>query len=170
MKFAFNVQHDCVAGQCAASGQRPSQQERIESGVTEKFIEHTDFARYIINMHALHHPHLIRSVLPRSLIKPIPRFKDRRAEHAQMAEMLRKRRKVKETATQVRKKGAGKAAPPNPQGNKGSSSKEGGNGAEIMDVDGTGGQESLTERNDIQTPPSDSLRAEGRKRRRVESE
>ncbi|KAI0778011.1 hypothetical protein BD413DRAFT_683781 [Trametes elegans] len=87
--FSFNVQHDCAFAGCAATEERAIQQERTESNVCEKFITHKDVARFIINTHTLHNPHLIRSVLPRDLVAPVPRFEDRRMQHDKLAASLR---------------------------------------------------------------------------------
>ncbi|KAF7308303.1 hypothetical protein HMN09_00678300 [Mycena chlorophos] len=64
LKFNFNVQHDCRAAKCTASGTRTVMQERVESQKTENFIEHRPVKRYILNMHSFHNPHLIRATLP----------------------------------------------------------------------------------------------------------
>ncbi|KAI0741214.1 hypothetical protein C8Q76DRAFT_609125, partial [Earliella scabrosa] len=77
VKFAFNVQHDCAYASCAATGNRHARQEHVESEVTETYIVHKDVPRFLINMHSLHNPHLIRSVLPRTLVAPVPISEDR---------------------------------------------------------------------------------------------
>ncbi|KAL7280675.1 hypothetical protein ACG7TL_005614 [Trametes sanguinea] len=101
--FAFNAQHDCAAAGCAATGERNVQQERVNSSVREKFIEHQNVHRYIINMHSLHNPHLIRSVLPHDLTAPIPHFTDRRKAHDQLAKALRDSTHQKQVAAAARK-------------------------------------------------------------------
>ncbi|KAJ7635967.1 hypothetical protein DFH06DRAFT_1272024 [Mycena polygramma] len=72
--LSFNAQHDCVRCQCKADTV-PIQQEPD--------------SRFILNMHALHNAHLIREVLPRSLVAPVPYLRDRAATHIQFAEKLR---------------------------------------------------------------------------------
>jgi hypothetical protein len=89
IQFDFNVQHDCGFAKCRAAGTRPRVQERLQSDVIETFIIHEPLSRYIINTHSFHNPHLLRQVVPRSLIAPIPVFNDRRAKHAELAATLR---------------------------------------------------------------------------------
>ncbi|KAI0713662.1 hypothetical protein C8Q76DRAFT_843912 [Earliella scabrosa] len=104
IQFAFNVQHDCQFAKCAASGVRNVRQERVDSTVTEAYIEHKlDVPRFLINMHSLHNPHLIRSVLPHALVAPIPISADRRGLHDTMSARLRKTREQKEATAQARK-------------------------------------------------------------------
>jgi hypothetical protein len=64
-------------------------QERIESGITETYIEHKPLDIFLINTHAFHNAHLIRAILPRDLTAPIPYAVDRRSHHDQIAEGLR---------------------------------------------------------------------------------
>ncbi|KAI9062110.1 hypothetical protein FKP32DRAFT_1726132, partial [Trametes sanguinea] len=104
VKFAFNVQHDCAYAGCTASGKRPVMQERLQSGVMEDVVEHrADVERYIVNMHSLHNPHLIRSILPRSLTAPTPRHADREETHRKFAQQLRKTKAHKQSLALARK-------------------------------------------------------------------
>ena len=64
---------------------------------------HTEVPRFIINMHSLHNPHLIRSVLPRNLVAPIPISNDRRQTQETMAKKLRRTREQKEADARARK-------------------------------------------------------------------
>ncbi|KAF7368481.1 hypothetical protein MVEN_00171300 [Mycena venus] len=84
----------------------------------ENFIVHNSPERYFINSHAFHNAHLLRATFPRSLISPIPLFRDqdRQAHHTEMATALRatletRRTKLKAVAA-VKKR---KAAPDNEQ-------------------------------------------------------
>jgi hypothetical protein len=97
--FEFNAQHDCYHGKCAATGQRSVMQERVRSGKTEKYIEHAATDRWIINTHALHNAHLLRLVVPRELIRPIPFVVDRHSHHCAMALGLRTNQVQKNKAT-----------------------------------------------------------------------
>ncbi|KAI0368156.1 hypothetical protein BV20DRAFT_948572, partial [Pilatotrama ljubarskyi] len=104
IRFSFNVQHDCASAGCSATGERPVRQERVESSVHERFIVHKhDIQRFVINMHSLHNTHLIRSVLPRSLVAPLPHFADRRQEHRRLAQALRETQQHKRAAANARK-------------------------------------------------------------------
>ncbi|KAF7296426.1 hypothetical protein HMN09_01113000 [Mycena chlorophos] len=58
VKFIVNVQHDCHAAACAATGIRPVMQERVQSDKTERFIEHQPLERFILNTHSFHNAHL----------------------------------------------------------------------------------------------------------------
>ncbi|KAG6819226.1 hypothetical protein H0H93_014021 [Arthromyces matolae] len=88
--FVFNAQHDCVGLQCEIQdSERFETQERISTTIHKKMISHRDADRYIINMHALHNCHLIRKVLPRELIKPVPFKTNRDQFHSDLASDLR---------------------------------------------------------------------------------
>lgn len=89
IKFLYNVQHDCNLAECEATGEKPRMQERVDSGLTDKFIVHKPVERFIINTHAFHNAHLLRQVLPRTLTKPIPLFADRKSKHYELAGNLR---------------------------------------------------------------------------------
>jgi hypothetical protein len=75
--FKYNVQHDCHQAGCIASGTQAVVQERVESRVMKTFIEHKPLDSFVINTHAFHNAHLIRSILPRDLTAPIPYAADR---------------------------------------------------------------------------------------------
>ncbi|OCH83781.1 hypothetical protein OBBRIDRAFT_815707 [Obba rivulosa] len=87
--FLINMQHNCWNSKCAATAQRPRVQERLETELSETFIEHVDDKMHLLNMHALHNAALIRRVLPRSLTAPIPqdahRAKDAQARKERAA-------------------------------------------------------------------------------------
>ncbi len=71
--FDFNAQHDCVFSQCEiGDSDIYIRQERLETDVRQKHLAHSNDARYLLNMHALHNAHLIRDTLPRTLVAPIP--------------------------------------------------------------------------------------------------
>ncbi|KAJ7140471.1 hypothetical protein C8R43DRAFT_1131421 [Mycena crocata] len=89
IKFKFNVQHDCNSAKCEATGVCARIQERVESDQTENYIVHEPLDRFIINSHAFHNAHLLRAILPRALIAPIPLFTDREAKHHELAAQLR---------------------------------------------------------------------------------
>ncbi|KAJ7792158.1 hypothetical protein B0H14DRAFT_3160454 [Mycena olivaceomarginata] len=89
IRFQYNAQHDCNHAKCEATGERPRMQERVDSGLVDKFIIHKPTERFIMNTHGFHNAHLLRQVLPRSLIQPIPLFADREAKHFELAETLR---------------------------------------------------------------------------------
>ncbi|KAI9068297.1 hypothetical protein FKP32DRAFT_1562016, partial [Trametes sanguinea] len=104
IQFTFNAQHDCTAAGCTARSERPVRQERSNSSVMEKFIEHDlQVQKFVVNMHSLHNPHLIRRVLPRSLVAPVPHFSDRRQAHDKLAQVLRDGYAKKHAAAAARK-------------------------------------------------------------------
>ncbi|KAJ7503663.1 hypothetical protein B0H11DRAFT_2222291 [Mycena galericulata] len=127
VRFLFNVQHDCLSAGCTATGRRPRMQERVESGLTDKYIVCKPTERWIINTHAFHNAHLLRQALPRSLTAPVPLFADRKAKHDELAIALREtkngkrkraqearaaKRKDREAKRQPQTKGKGKAGNP----------------------------------------------------------
>ena len=77
-------------------------QERVESALFESHIEHQPVEQFIINTHAFHNAHLLRKILPRHLIAPVPLFQDRKAKHNELARSLQAVRTVKQTANKVR--------------------------------------------------------------------
>ncbi|KAI0073338.1 hypothetical protein K474DRAFT_1649687 [Panus rudis PR-1116 ss-1] len=93
--FVFNAQHDCEMGSCKPNAHEFVREERQLTERTTVALKHTDFDRYLMNMHALHNADLIRQSLPRHLWKPVPYLKDRAASHAQFAEKVREVRPAK---------------------------------------------------------------------------
>ncbi|KII82864.1 hypothetical protein PLICRDRAFT_120152 [Plicaturopsis crispa FD-325 SS-3] len=88
--FIFNAQHDCFSGGCTISNDvQTERQGRDNTTRTVNTVVHKDDSRFLLNMHALHNAHLIRSTLPRSLTEPKPYFQDRRAKHDEFATKLR---------------------------------------------------------------------------------
>lgn len=87
--FQYNVQHDCRAAQCVASGLRAVHQERVVTDLIESFVEHKALDQYLINTHAFHNAHLVRNALPRDLVAPLPYVVDRRAHHSEISASLR---------------------------------------------------------------------------------
>ncbi|KAF7368224.1 hypothetical protein MVEN_00142300 [Mycena venus] len=100
IEFVFNVQHDCYAAKCIASGSRVKKQERVDSNITESFIEHQPSEEYIINTTAFHNAHLLRRCLPRRAWAPVPMFtpEDRLTKHNELAEQLREKHSSKKAA------------------------------------------------------------------------
>jgi len=98
----YNTQHDCHLAKCTASGKRLLLQERVESGLTETVIEHHAVDRFVVNTHAFHNAHLLREMLPRSLVAPIPLYQDRHAKHTEIAEKLRISQESKRATAKVR--------------------------------------------------------------------
>ena len=76
--------------------------ERVDSGITETYIEHKPLDIYLINTHAFHNAHLIRAILPRDLTAPIPYTTDRRSHHSQIAQKLRITQDSKRAATALK--------------------------------------------------------------------
>lgn len=91
VQFTFNAQHDCISAGCTASGTRAVMQEREESARREHVIEHQHphDEKFVINLCSLHNPHLLRQILPRSLVAPIPLYPDRQTKHIEQARRLR---------------------------------------------------------------------------------
>ncbi|EEB91835.1 hypothetical protein MPER_09742 [Moniliophthora perniciosa FA553] len=88
--FAFNAQHDCRELRCRmVSAGTYERQERLPTNRPQNIISHNPEPRYLINLHSLYNPHLIREVLPRDLVKPIPYLTNRIAAHNSTAARLR---------------------------------------------------------------------------------
>ncbi|KAJ7466179.1 hypothetical protein B0H11DRAFT_1733316 [Mycena galericulata] len=100
VQFIFNVQHDCRACGCDASGVTRQMQERQESDTIIHSVVHKDDTRFVINMHGFHNARLLRKFLPVSLTKPRPLFPDRRKRHDELAATLAITQKAKRAATQ----------------------------------------------------------------------
>ncbi|KAJ7033584.1 hypothetical protein C8F04DRAFT_1395981 [Mycena alexandri] len=103
IQFLFNVQHDCSTANCTASGIRAKMQERVESSVTESFVEHQPVEKWVINTTAFHNAHLLRRSLPRSAWAPVPMFttEGRLAKHHELAESLRSNHSKRKAAAAV---------------------------------------------------------------------
>lgn len=109
--FEYNTQHDCRLAGCSATGKRPIVQEWVQSNITETYIEHKPLDIFLINTHAFHNAHLIRAILPRDLIAPLPYLVDQQSLHDEVAEKLRttqnsKRAAVAAKATEKKKAAA----------------------------------------------------------------
>ncbi|KAJ7133713.1 hypothetical protein C8R43DRAFT_895024 [Mycena crocata] len=100
IQFLINVQHDCRASGCDASGVTRQLQERQESERIIHSIVHKDDTRFIVNTHAFHNANLLRKALPVALTKPRPLFADRRRRHDELAVALAVTQKAKRAATQ----------------------------------------------------------------------
>ncbi|KAJ7820467.1 hypothetical protein B0H14DRAFT_3735670 [Mycena olivaceomarginata] len=110
VKFEYNAQHDCDHAKCEATGERPRMQERVDSGLVDKFIVHQPIERFVLNTHGFHNAHLLRQVLPRHLIQPIPLFADRKAKHFELAEKLREIKTLKRKRQQEKREAKKTAA------------------------------------------------------------
>ncbi|KAJ7854678.1 hypothetical protein B0H14DRAFT_3085480 [Mycena olivaceomarginata] len=109
IRFQYNTQHDCNHAKCEATGERPRLQERVDSGIMDKFIVHQPSQRFIVNTHGFHNAHLLRQVLPRNLIQPIPLFADRKSKHFELAETLREMKTLKRKRLQEKREAKKKA-------------------------------------------------------------
>ncbi|KAJ7835757.1 hypothetical protein B0H14DRAFT_2363210, partial [Mycena olivaceomarginata] len=72
IQFSFNVQHDCRASECDASGVTRQMQERQQSDTIIHSIVHKDYTRFITNLHGFHNARLLRKYVPLTLTKPRP--------------------------------------------------------------------------------------------------
>ncbi|KAJ7887199.1 hypothetical protein B0H13DRAFT_1627546 [Mycena leptocephala] len=100
IQFSFNVQHDCRASECDASGVAHQMQERQQSDKIIHSIVHKDDTRFIINLHGFHNARLLRKYLPVALTTPRPLFADRRQRHDELSAILTVTQKAKRAATQ----------------------------------------------------------------------
>lgn len=97
-----------MLAKCEATGTRPVVQERLDTDLTENIIVHQPLDRYIINTHAFHNAHLLREIIPRHLITPLPLYEDREKTHHELAARLRTSEEVR--AKTMAEKAAAKAA------------------------------------------------------------
>ncbi|KAJ7644882.1 hypothetical protein FB45DRAFT_735642 [Roridomyces roridus] len=102
IQFTFNVQHDCRACGCSATGTSRRMQERVISDAIVHSVVHTEDTRFIINTHAFHNAGLLRKFLPIALTKPRQLFADRRERHDELASTLTVTQKEKRAATQAK--------------------------------------------------------------------
>jgi hypothetical protein len=89
ISFVFNAQHDCEGGACQLVETRTFQ-DREETSKVELTVKHSNFNRYIVNLHAHHNAWRLRKVLPRNLTAPVPYTPDRHKLHSEAAQELRK--------------------------------------------------------------------------------
>ncbi|KAJ6616004.1 hypothetical protein B0H10DRAFT_1800295, partial [Mycena sp. CBHHK59/15] len=94
LQFVVNMQHDCRACNCDASGISQQMQERQ---VTDKII-----CRIVINTTRLHDAALFRKFLPVALTKPRPLFLDRQACHDELAITLAAQQGHKRATTKAK--------------------------------------------------------------------
>ncbi|KAF8994436.1 hypothetical protein BDZ89DRAFT_1172332 [Hymenopellis radicata] len=103
--FNFNAQHDCVSGGCVIGDSDHKQvQERLETDKPTKCIIHADDDCFHLNMHGIHNAHLIRELLPRNLVAPIPLQADRQAYHRALSLELQVTGPKKRAETQAKAK------------------------------------------------------------------
>ncbi|KAJ6550496.1 hypothetical protein DFH09DRAFT_1248846 [Mycena vulgaris] len=93
--LSFNAQNDYTV---------PVRQERIITDRTELQVIHSAEQQFILNMHGLHNAHLIREVLPRALIAPVPYLQDRCASHLRFATQLRQTEPARRAEIQAKTK------------------------------------------------------------------
>ncbi|TFK16465.1 hypothetical protein FA15DRAFT_553742, partial [Coprinopsis marcescibilis] len=76
--FNYNAQHDCYTAGCTDGGEKIVREERKDSGKTQKVIEHSKPNRYVLNTHAFHNAHHLRTIpVLKELIKPRLLYTDR---------------------------------------------------------------------------------------------
>ncbi|KAJ6631670.1 hypothetical protein B0H10DRAFT_1938493 [Mycena sp. CBHHK59/15] len=142
IQFSFNVQHDCRASECDASGVTRQMQERQQSDTIIHSIVHKDDTRFIINLHGFHNARLLRKYLPVVLTTPRPLFADRRQRHDELSAILTVTQKAKRAATQekaaaTREKNKGaKSANPQTMDNAAAGLQAGSGSGEVQGKDG----------------------------------
>ncbi|KAI0054541.1 hypothetical protein BV25DRAFT_1922595 [Artomyces pyxidatus] len=91
LQFTLNVQHDCVRAECKTENTAVEIQDREKTTRTISTVKHDDDSHYIVNLHALHNPHVIRKVFPDNLVS-VEMFvspADRRKLHDELSARLR---------------------------------------------------------------------------------
>lgn len=102
LQFVINVQHDCNAAGCDATGIIRQLQERQESNKTVRSIIHKDNQLFVINTHAIHNGTLLRCFLPRYLTVPQHLFPDRRKRLDGLGAQTQVQMTAKKAATQAK--------------------------------------------------------------------
>jgi hypothetical protein len=76
-------------------------QERVESSITETFVEHQPMEQWIINTTGFHNAHLLRRCLARGMWAPVPMFTadGQLAKHYELAAQLRGNHSKRKAAT-----------------------------------------------------------------------
>jgi hypothetical protein len=92
-----------MGGGCRLAGAN-ARQDREETSKTELVVEHSNYNRYIINLHAHHNAWRLRKVLPRNLTAPEPNSSDRHKLHTEAAQELRKKNPAKRAEAAVKTK------------------------------------------------------------------
>ena len=88
--MVLNVQHDCERGACSREPLVAQVQERQTTSRTIETIKHSTDGHYIVNMHVLHNPHILRKLFDRESYS-IPAIGDRALLHKKYATENRKR-------------------------------------------------------------------------------
>lgn len=101
--FIFNAQHDCHGGACQLV-ETVAHQDRELTSMTELIVEHSNFNRYFVNLHAHHNAWRLRKVLPRNLTAPAPYTTDRQKLHSEAAQELREKNPQKRAEAAARAK------------------------------------------------------------------
>ncbi|KAJ7144880.1 hypothetical protein C8R43DRAFT_891072, partial [Mycena crocata] len=100
--FCVNVQHDCRACNCNATGISRQMQERQETDRIVRSIVHKDGSCFVINTHGFHNAALLRKFLPVALTKPRPLFLDRATRHRELAVTLASEQQDKRAVTKAK--------------------------------------------------------------------
>lgn len=102
--FAVNVQHDCFTSQCSTFAHRAEKQEREDAGKTLRYLQHNNTEYFVLNTHGFHNVHLLRQVLPATLIKPQPWAANREVLHRSLSEKFATQTKQRDSEAQKRRK------------------------------------------------------------------
>ena len=86
--MVLNVQHDCERGDCTREPLEVQTQERQKTSRAVETIKHSPDGRYIVNMHVLHNPHILRKLFDRESYS-IPAIDDRVSLHKKCASQYR---------------------------------------------------------------------------------
>ena len=111
----MNVQHDCERGACSREPLVAQVQERQRTSRPIESIRHSSDGRYVINMHVLHNPHLLRKLFDRESYS-IPAIGDRVSLHKKYAAenraRLAEKAKGKDTDKESGRGGINELPPP----------------------------------------------------------
>ncbi|KAH8112205.1 hypothetical protein DFH11DRAFT_1545899 [Phellopilus nigrolimitatus] len=106
-----NIQHDCRSGDCQLTTPRVEYQEHKATSRENMALTHSDSARFLLNLHALHNASLHRDILPRHLTAPVPlvQKEDCIARHTELSTQLQVTQGKKRAETAVKRKTANAA-------------------------------------------------------------
>lgn len=88
---------------CSLIEEMVETQERERTQKKVVTVQHTNDCHYIVNMHSIHHPHLLRALFLPDLYA-IPIVQDRKTFHSSIAEKVRIRLKEKAAELQMKRK------------------------------------------------------------------
>lgn len=98
VRLLFNAQHDCERSGCDESGVVAERQEREATKRRSLAVKHSPGEHYIVNMHSLHQPQLIRRIFDKDEYWETESETQRITLHSKLATQLRNPKPAKRKA------------------------------------------------------------------------